>query len=88
MVPEQEDEAQTGGPGPAPRVSLGARRSAAARAVSAPRPERTAPRPLRLLPAAAAAPHVDPARASAPSLLPAAHPAPTPLLNTFKHVSV
>lgn len=59
MVSEQEDEAEAGGPGPAPGLpSACPCHPAAASALSAPRPEWTAP---RLLPAAATAPQCAPA---------------------------
>lgn len=84
MVPKQEDEAETGGPGAASRVPVCPyERSAAASAVSAPRPEWTAPRRQRLLPTAAAAPQVGPAGSFAPPApLHGCLDAPTLLLNS------
>lgn len=62
MVPEPEDEAEAGGPGSAHRLPVGPGLPAASSALSAPRPERTAPSsPQRLLPAAAAAAQSRPA---------------------------
>lgn len=80
VVPKQEDEAEAGGPGSASRVSVCPGRSA----VSAPRPEWTAPRQRqRLLPAAAAAPQDGPAGCSAPAApLPPCHHSSTLLLNS------
>lgn len=85
VVSEQKDEAETGGPGSAPRLSVGPGRSAAASVVSAPRPEWTVPCQERLLPAAAAAaPRSGPPRPPAPAPLPPCHPASTLLLNSPK----